>query len=163
MAGVELGGTFNSRLVINPERLAEVLRGPDGPVVRHLIKMGDVVKEGARQRVHVWAPAAGEPEWSIRRRTKARRPGTLRDSIVKRVVEGSGPGGVVVIVGSEDPIALWHHEGTRPHVITPATKPQLVFWSGRMGRTLRADRVFHPGTNPNRYLVDALDDLRRKL
>lgn len=159
MAGTTLGGTFGTRVVIDPQALATLLRSDQGPVVRQLIKAGDVVKEGAQRRVHVWAPAVGEPEWSVRRRVKKRKPGTLRDSIVKRVVEG-GPSGVMVLVGSEDPIAVYHHEGTVPHSIAAATKPMLVYWDGKRGTTVRTESVQHPGTNPNRYLVDALADVR---
>lgn len=159
MAGAQLGGTFGTRVVVDPARLAAFLRSSDGPLYRQMIKAGDVVKEGAQRRVGVWAPAPGEPEWSVRRRTARRRAGTLRDSIVKRVVE-DGADGVMVIVGSEDPIALFHHEGTQPHTITANRKPLLVFWSGRRGEVVRTLQVAHPGTRPNRYLVDALADLR---
>lgn len=159
MAGVELGGAFGSRVVIDPQRLAEFLRSEQGPLFRQLSKAGDTVKEGAKRRVGVWRPASGEPDWSVRRRTAQRRPGTLRDSIVKRVVEG-GPNGFTIIVGSEDRIALLHHEGTPAHSISAASKPMLVFWWGREQKVVRTERVNHPGTQPNRYLVDALADLR---
>ncbi len=161
MAGVELGGSFGSAVVVDPQRLAAFLRSSDGPLYRMLIRAGDEVKAGAQRRVGVWKPASGEPDWSVQRRTSMRRAGTLRDSIVKRVVE-NGIDGIAVIVGSEDPIALWHHEGTQPHVITPRAAPQLVFWSGKAGRVIRTSRVQHPGTRPNRYLVEALADLRGK-
>ena len=159
MAGVELGGTFGSRVVIDGQALAQLLRGPDGPVFRQLTKAGDVVKDGAMRRAPVWRPSAGEPDWSIRRRTSERRPGTLRDSIVKRVVEG-GPDGFAILVGSEDDVALFVHEGTEPHQITPLRAPQLVFWWARIRSTVRADSVFHPGTRPQRFLTDSLADLR---
>lgn len=159
MAGVELGGTFGSRVVVDPQRLAGFLRSSDGPLYRAMIRAGDVVKDGAKRRVGVWSPAPGEPEWSVRRRTQARRPGVLRDSIVKRVVEDNTYG-VVVIVGSEDRVALIHHEGTVPHTITASKAPALVFWSGRRGQVVRTLTVSHPGTAPNRYLVEALADLR---
>lgn len=159
MAGVELGGTFGSRVVLNPEALAQLLRGPQGPVFRATTKAADLVKEGAQRRVGVWRPSAGEPDWSIRRRTAQRRPGTLRDSIVKRVV--SDPvNGFAIVVGSEDKIALWHHEGTQPHEIAASTKPLLVFWSPRARAVVRTERVHHPGTKPNRFLIDALADVR---
>ena len=158
MAGVELGGTFGTAVVVDPVRLAEFLRSSQGPVVRHLLRAGDVVKEGAQRRVGVWKPGPGEPDWSIRRRTAERRPGTLRDSIVKRVVEDGD--GVKVLVGSEDRVALFHHEGTVPHTIAASRKPMLVFWSGRRGQTVRVLSVQHPGTAPNRFLVEALADLR---
>lgn len=159
MAGVEVGGSFGGRVVMDPQALATLLRGEQGPVFRRFTEAGDIVKKGAQRRVGVWKPASGEPSWSINRRMKARKPGTLRDSIVKRVTQG-GPNGFTILVGSEDEIALFHHEGTRAHTIAPSTKPQLVFWSGSQGRVIRTMKVFHPGTRPNRYLTDSLADLR---
>ena len=162
MAGTALGGTFGNKVVVDPQRLAQLLRSDSGGTVRMLIKVGEDVKQAAQQRVGVWKPATGEPEWSVRRRVRQRTPGTLRDSIVKRVVEG-GPSGVMVIVGSEDPIALYHHEGTVPHTISASAAPQLVFWDGKRSKVVRTTSVQHPGTNPNRFLVDALADARGRL
>lgn len=51
--------------------------------------------------------------------------------------------------------ALTHHQGTRPHEITPsARKSVLKFNVG--GRTVYATRVMHPGTRENNYLTDHL-------
>lgn len=136
-----------ARVVMDPAKLAELLRGPNGPVMRRLIQDGEAVKDRARQLVGVHKPVPGE------RRT--RRSGQLRDSIVKRIRE---PG--VVEVGSEDPIALLHHEGTPPHVITG--NPRLVFFWPKVGRVVAFPKVNHPGTRPNPYLVKALDVLRSR-
>ncbi len=57
-------------------------------------------------------------------------------------------------IGSENKIAYLHHEGTKPHLITPKNSPQLVFMS--KGRVIRTQMVRHPGTKPNRYLSDQL-------
>jgi hypothetical protein len=137
------------RLVLDPQKVAEVLRGPNGPVVRRLIEDGELVKQEAQRLVGVHKP---DP-WG---RPKDRRPGTLRDSIVKRfVTQGNN---VSVEVGSADPIALIHHEGTQPHPIYPRAAPRLVFWKG--GTVIYAKQVSHPGTRPNRFLVNALQVLR---
>ncbi len=149
VAGPSLGGTFGGRMVINPVELAAWMRSPSGPVVRELLRMGDVVKEGAQRRVGVSTPPPQGPRSS-------RRPGTLRDSIVKRLVTTGGE--PTVMVGSEDDIAAFHHEGTDPHVIRG--NPLLVFWSAKAGRVIYTRQVNHPGTKPNRFLVDALDDIR---
>lgn len=132
---------------MDPAKLADLLRGPSGPVMRRLIEDGEAVKDRARQLVGVHKPVPGE--------RRKRRPGTLRDSIVKRV---RGPG--VVEVGSEDPIALLHHEGTAPHVITG--NPRLVFFWPKVGRLVSFPKVNHPGTRPNPYLTKALEVLRSR-
>lgn len=145
-------GTFGSYVTIDPVKLAEYVRGPNGPVFRMLIEDGEAVKNEAKRLVGVHQPTPGE--------RRDRRPGTLRDSIVKRIVtEGGAP---AVLVGSDDPIALWHHEGTQPHVIVPVNKPMLVFYWKKAGGVVRALRVNHPGTKPNRYLVRALEVLRNR-
>lgn len=143
---------FAGQVVLNPVALAELLRGPNGPVVRRLIEDGEIVKQGARRRVGVSKP---DP---VPRRGRQRRPGTLRDSIVKRVVTRGTE--VVCQVGSEDPIALLHHEGTQPHPIDPVKASHLVFHWDRVGRVVYLLHVNHPGTRPNRFLIDSLADLR---
>lgn len=141
---------FRNRVIIDPKDLADWIRSPQGPVFRAMSNAGDVVKARARQRVGVWKPAPGDP--FAARRIARRRPGTLRDSIVKRIVIKSvGP---VVLVGSDDPIALIHHEGTPPHTITARRRPRLVFFAN--GHVQRRLTVHHPGTRPNKYLTDSL-------
>lgn len=136
---------------IDPREVAQFLNSSDGPVFRHFVILGERVKEEAKRLVGVYEPPPEGPQ-------RSRRPGTLRDSIVKRVVRGGA--GFVIEVGSDDEIALWHHEGTVPHVIVPVRAARLVFWSARAGRVVYATRVNHPGTQPNRYLTDALAVLR---
>lgn len=145
--------TFQGYVVLDPVKVAQLLRGPNGPVVRRLIEDGEAVRQEARRRVGVHRP---DP-WG---RPKNRKPGQLRDSIVKRMVERNGR--PVMQVGSEDPIALWHHEGTQPHTITANKAPMLVFWTGDHSRVITTRSVQHPGTRPNRFLVDALSALRRR-
>lgn len=145
----ELSGTFTG-VVIDGQKLAEVLRGPNGPVMRELIEAAELVKREAQRRVGVYQP----PD-AYSAANRRRRPGTLRDSIVKRVPQG-GPKGVTVQVGSNDPIAYLHHEGTVPHVIQARRRPMLVFYWPKVGRVVAFKSVNHPGTDPNRYLTDAL-------
>jgi hypothetical protein len=141
---------MGTRVVMDPVKLAEVLRGPNGPVVRRLIQDGEAVKQEAKRLVRVHKPVPGE------RRT--RRPGQLRDSIVKRVTSSGGE--VVVQVGSDDPIALIEHNDTPPHTITG--RPKLVFYWPKAGRVVAFPRVNHPGTTGSRYLTKALQVLRRR-
>lgn len=141
-----LGGTFgDSRVVIDPAKLAAYVRDPSGPVVRHLIELGERVKQEAVRTCPVYR---GDTTF------RARRPGTLRDSIVKRVVEETGM--PAVLVGSADPVALWVHEGTSSHEIRARRKPKLVFFWPKAGRVVAFKKVQHPGTQPNRWLVRAL-------
>ena len=82
----------------------------------------------------------------------------LRRSIVRSMhtAPGTGPLGVVSAGGPSAPHALMHHEGTRPHPITPrAGRSVLKFKMG--GRTVYATRVMHPGTRENNYLTDHLE------
>lgn len=112
---------------------------------------GEIVRQAARGLVGVSSPDPVP-------RAKPRRPGQLRDSIVKRLTSADGL--PAVIVGSNLPYALYHHEGTQPHPITPMKAPFLVFWSGKAGKVVYAKAVAHPGTNPNRFLVNALAAIR---
>lgn len=145
---------FSDIVVIDGVKLAELLRGPNGPVIRSIFEAAETVKQGARRRVGVYKPDPADPFAGNR----TRKPGTLRDSIVKRVVQSPGDLGASVEVGSADPIALIHHEGTQPHTITARTAPNLVFFSSALGRVIRKRTVNHPGTQPNRYLTDSLGD-----
>lgn len=138
---------------VDPTQLADFMRSPQGPVFRTLIEDGEAVKQESRRLVGVYQPPPAGPR-------RQRRPGTLRDSIVKRVVTVDGL--PAVEVGSDDPIALIHHEGTQPHPIVPVRAPMLVFFSERAGRVVTALRVNHPGTRPNRFLLDALRVLRNR-
>lgn len=144
----QVSGTFTGT-VIDGQKLAEVLRGSNGPVLRELIEAAEAVKREAVRRVGVYQPPDA---YSAAHRR--RRPGTLRDSIVKRVTHG--PNGVVVQVGSEDSIAYLHHEGTLPHVIRARLRPMLVFYWPKVGRVVAFKQVNHPGTEPNRFLTDAM-------
>jgi len=155
MAGI-LRGTFAGEVLIDNAELQRVLTGTGGPVVDALMVAGQIVKQGAQRRVGVWRQDPADP---LPPRRGGRRGGTLRDSIVTRLVTG-GAEGVMVLVGSEDPIALIHHEGTEPHPIHARRKPFLVFYWPKTARVMRLRSVNHPGTQPNRYLTDSLADLK---
>lgn len=146
---------MSGSVVFDNKALAELLRGPTGPVARMQIQNGNTVKRGAQRRVGVSKPAP----FALGRRFHVRRPGTLRDSIVSRLVQEGGE--LVVYVGSYDPIALLHHQGTVPHLISPRRPGgKLAFWWPKKNRITVLPRVHHPGTRPNRYLTEALNDLR---
>jgi hypothetical protein len=67
-----------------------------------------------------------------------------------------------VQVVAEDEIALWHHEGTRPHTIRARRKPLLVFFWPKAGRVVSFKQVNHPGTKPNRFLTKPLRAVLRR-
>lgn len=62
--------------------------------------------------------------------------------------------GIVNTTGSDNEIALLHHNGSRAHEIRPRRAKVLRFVQN--GRVRYAHRVWHPGTKPNRYLTDNL-------
>lgn len=105
-----------------------------GMVGRYIRKVGQRVAWGARKQVGV---KTGKLKASIRMQTVKRR------------------GEIAVKIGGYTSYAKLHHEGSRPHVITP-NKPgtQLVFMKG--AKLIRTPIVMHPGTKPNRYLTDQL-------
>ena len=106
---------------------------PDGEVGQYLKKRARLLTAMARRQAGI-------------------DTGALKASIHYNVVrEGRG---LVAFVGSDNRIAFMHHQGTRPHIITPKTAKTLRFYSH--GRIVYAQVVRHPGTKPNRYLTDNL-------
>jgi hypothetical protein len=85
------------------------------------------------------------------------KTGALKKSINYRVVRDGK--GLVATVGSNNRIALMHHNGTKPHFIQPRRAQVLRFYSH--GRIVYSKLVFHPGTKPNRYLTDNLSRVIR--
>ena len=110
-----------------------MLNSPSGMVGKHIARRGRIVMMAAKRQVGV-------------------KTGMLRQSIhMRHGVDGRGQ---YVKVGSNRDYALMHHEGTRPHVITPNTAKVLRFTAGT--RVVYTRKVAHPGTRPNRYLKDNL-------
>lgn len=75
-------------------------------------------------------------------------------AVVRKEVEGR------VIALPEHSFYL--HEGTPPHVIKARTKPKLVFFWHKVGRVVKFDKVNHPGTRANQFLVRALVRVMRR-
>lgn len=140
------------KIELFPQQMNALLRGPNGPVYRKMIIIAEGVRQESKRLVGVHPPVPGE--------RRARRPGTLRDSIVKRPVQAT-KGDIGWTIGSADPIALIHHEGTQPHVIRPRRGKYLVFYWPKAGRVVFLTEVRHPGTRPNRFLTDALKVIPR--
>jgi len=110
-----------------------MLTNPNGDVGKYLSSRGKLVTALAKRQVGV-------------------RTGALRASIHMRHLRDSR--GQYLWIGSELNYALLHHEGSRPHMITPNRAKMLKFQS--RGRTVFAHVVMHPGTKANKYLSDNL-------
>lgn len=124
---------MTTRIVFRKKTLDFYLNDPFGPVGRDLHKRGRRVERAAKAQVGV-------------------ATGRLKASIHMR--QERSIGGQKVTIGSPLSYALAHHEGTKPHVITPDRAKVLRFSSG--GRVIYTRAVRHPGTKPNRYLTDNL-------
>lgn len=85
------------------------------------------------------------------------KTGALKKSINYRLVRDGK--GLVATVGSNNRIALMHHNGTKPHAIMPRHAQTLRFYSH--GRIVYSKLVHHPGTRPNKYLTDNLSRVIR--
>lgn len=124
--------TFTNVKIYEPE-LDHYLNAPDGEVGKYLAARGRAMVIAAKRQVGV-------------------DTGELRESI--HMIHERVGRTQQLWIGSTVGHALEHHEGTRPHVITPNTQPMLRFSSG--GRVIYTRRVLHPGTRPNHYLSDQL-------
>lgn len=118
---------------IRKAELDFLLNNPSGSVGRYLARKGRMVTVAAKAQVGV-------------------RTGALRASIHMRHLRDSR--GQFVRIGSALNYALMHHEGTKPHLITPNRAQVLRFVKG--SRVVYAHSVMHPGTKPNKFLTDNL-------
>lgn len=137
----------------DPRALAELLRSPNGPVFRHMAVRVERVRQAARKQVGYSRTAQLSPGVE-----RSGRQAHLRDTILTRVLV-DGRGNPTWIVGSESRIALLHHEGTRAHQIHG--RPLLAFFWPKAAGDANQGRMFlrhvnHPGSRPNRYLLDPL-------
>jgi hypothetical protein len=137
--------------VFTPDEPAflRMTRSPSGIVARDLVRRAKLVELAARRQIPLGHVAGGPSTRKLATRN-------LRDTVRTRIAysDWQPP---VAFVGSQHPIALIHHEGTRPHVILPRRPGGvLVFWSGRAGKTIFTRRVNHPGSKANPFLRDNL-------
>lgn len=137
-------------LVFDEVAMAELLRGPTGPVARDLETKGEIVAQGAKRRAPV-SPAG----------SNGRPSGYLRSQIYWKL--GTDSLGIYVDVFSPAttvdgaPYGLFVEVGTAPHVIRSHGPYPL--------RNARTGQVFgpivnHPGTAAQPHLRPALEDLR---
>jgi hypothetical protein len=122
-----------TKIIFRKAELDFLLNSPSGTVGRYLARKGSIIKAAAKRQVGV-------------------RTGALRRSISTRHRRNSR--GQFVLVGSSLDYALAHHQGTKPHIITPNRSQVLRFVRG--STVIYATSVRHPGTRPNRYLTNNL-------
>ena len=147
-------GSFGEYVNVTGRQLADVLRSPQGGLARWMLELGEAVKLEAQRTAPVYQPDPADP--FAGRRIARRRPGTGRDSIVKRVAQGTDDFPLVVLVGTDDGRMALQIMGTAAHPIEARRAPNLVFWSGKQQRVVATKRVQHPGTAPNPFLQEAL-------
>lgn len=136
---------------LDAKAIQSIMTSAQGPVFRHMMTVGDKVKDGARRQVGVSRPAE--------RMTRAGGSQHLRDAIVKRPVAGRA--GPEVRIVAPLPHAVYHHEGTPAHIIRPRRARMLRFTVG--GQVVFARQVNHPGTKANRFLTDPAKRLGLKV
>lgn len=149
----QLNDSAELRVTWDNTELGRLERSPAGMVVRDLTRRGQRVQDAAQRQIRLGHAGTGRSN--------------LRYTVVKRLARAGGPtaregaltatGVPAMLVGSEHPRALLHHDGSRAHVIVPRRKKVLVFYadSGR-GPLVFTKRVNHPGTQPVRFLTDNL-------
>lgn len=120
---------------LDQSRVARLLRLPGGVVDRSL-----------RRRVE-----------RVQRAAQRLAPGTMGDGIRARIeYRATGPHGVIT---STHPATIYVVYGTRPHQIRPRRQGGVLrFTVG--GVVVYARSVSHPGTRPNRFMIEALREAR---
>jgi hypothetical protein len=94
-----------------------------------------------------WDRAFKSPGGMVGRDLKRRAEGV---QIVAKALVGTKTGEVAYDVRATARHAMWHHQGTAPHVIRPKKAKALKF----NGRVVAV--VHHPGTPANQFLSEAL-------
>jgi HK97 gp10 family phage protein len=83
------------------------------------------------------------------------RTGYLASTVYKQVLDGEG------VVGVAASYAKAVVEGTAPHEIRPANSSVLVFMVA--GKKIFTPIVHHPGTKPNPFMQNALEETKSKV
>jgi hypothetical protein len=124
-------------LIINDAALAELLHGPDGPVMKELRKLGKTVERGAKRR------SKGRVSAGVR----AHEPVDAADGPYVDIETGA-------VDEHGAPIGLFTEVGTKPHIIEARDK-QALSWPGAAHPV---KRVHHPGTEAQPHLRPALHE-----
>lgn len=129
---IDFGYKFKG-LTFRRAELDMYLNNPRGTVGRYMRRRGVWMMTSAKGQV-------------------GKKTGALERSI--KLVHSRGSLGQFMSIGSALNYALVHHQGSKPHIITPNDANILRFSAG--GRIVYTHKVNHPGTRPNRYLTDQL-------
>jgi hypothetical protein len=146
MAGVQF--------VMDPEAIQRFCRGSN--VTHDLMRRGQKIEDAAKRDLRMGHVRGGGAD-SKRAGSKVSHV-NLRDTIHKRIVQGSG-GLPMVVLEATAPHAIFVHDGTRPHIIRPRSADGVLAWysgggggDGESGMAF-ATYVNHPGTQPNPFFT----------
>ena len=139
----------NYTMVIHGAALDSILSSPNGDAVRLMMRRAEYLQNAAKGQIRLGHIHGGGGH------------GNLRDSINKRIMTSVTGGMPIAVVGSSHPIALIHHEGTRPHMIRPRYRKALRFPGFTKSGWVFSKWARHPGTAPNRYLTDNIAEAMR--
>lgn len=129
--------------VRHPRAEFNAFRAPTGMTGRWTKEQAEKVAAHAR----MFAPKPGQGKGYATGETAASV--RVRGPVIGR----SGP--EVDVLSSTDH-ATFVHEGTPPHIIKARLAKKMVFFMRKAGRVIFDDKVFHPGTPANPFLVKAL-------
>jgi hypothetical protein len=124
-----------SDIKLDERGLYATLKSQRSPVADHIRSIG-------RQTVIEAKMLAGVKTGRLKRSIKMERDRTVT-------------GEYAVLVGSDVRHALVHHQGARPHEITPQSAGGRLVFMGKYGRVVTT-HVDHKGHSANKYLVNAL-------
>ena len=127
---------FRARVKKNKRNIYYITKNPKGPTGRHIDALGRQIVPLAKSFAH-------------------KRTGLLAKSIRMRHIR-SATGEVGVSVYSKRRYAHVHHEGAKPHRITPRKPGGVLRFRGKKG-IVYAAHVNHPGHRGNPYLRRALE------
>ena len=96
-----------------------------------------------------------EIAWASAFLNAPRKRGNLASTIVKEVSDSKAS------ITALAPYAMYVVKGTRPHIIRPVNGSVLAF-EGSGGKIAFTRLVHHPGTKPNPFMQNAVEDARGK-
>lgn len=134
--------------ILDPVGIREVVYSPTGPVGRHMIRLGEIIQERAKEKVGYSdrSPIPGDQR-------KVRTGPHLRDTILRSFSIGAE--GPVITVGSDAAYAEYHHEPQAGHTIT--SDSVMVFHTA--DGWIFTHQVDHPAWKGNPFLREPMDEV----